>query len=106
MFIVLTSHKAYCEDKLEAINKKLDAKFNLEEFKMCGPDYVLQLDDVDLEFVRDKKRMSSIFFGNFFKRDKKPMLFALIAAATGLINMIIASNILTMLQSFIKACGG
>lgn len=106
MYVVITSHAVLMDEKLENINKKLNAGIEQEEMLPVGPDFVTRLDDIDIDFVRDKKRLSGIFFGNFFKRDNRPWIFALLGFVFTLVNILITSNVLSTLESFIAACGG
>lgn len=106
MYVVITSHCVYVDANLENINKKLGSLITQEEMLPVGPDFVAKLDDIDIDFVRDKKRLSGIFFGNFFKQDKKPMLFALLGFVFTIVNIFITSNVLSTLEAFVRACGG
>ncbi|MDD3253693.1 MAG: hypothetical protein PHV18_14170 [Lachnospiraceae bacterium] len=43
-----------------------------DEFRSIGGDLIVTLTDVDLNFVQDKRKLSTIMFGNFFKKDLLP----------------------------------
>ena len=48
---------------------------NPRSFTVTDPDKVARLDDVDVDFVRDKKKMSAIAFQNFFMKDTRPTFY-------------------------------
>lgn len=70
MYYVVTDSGVHVGKSRNEINKRLDTLFEEEEFKVIGADKIAQVTDIDILFVRDKKRMSRIFFGNFFKEEK------------------------------------
>ena len=70
MYIVITDNKIAYAKKLQALNRQLQAKLEPEEFKTIGSDHIAKLTDTDLTFVQDKQRLSTILFGNFFRKDK------------------------------------
>lgn len=72
MYIVVTSSKIYTAKTLSLLNKKMDAKMDEDEFRSIGGDLIVTLTDVDLNFVQDKRKLSTIMFGNFFKKDLLP----------------------------------
>lgn len=77
MFYVITSRGVVTGRNLTSINSQLDCKFDNEEFRPYGPDMVTKITDDDLDFVRDKKRVSAIMFGNFFRKDKSQKIIGI-----------------------------
>lgn len=69
MFIVITQNKIYKGKSLKDINRSIHGQMDLDEFHPLGGDYIVNLSLDDLDFVQDKKRLSNIMFGNFFKKD-------------------------------------
>ncbi len=78
MYYVITKSGMKSSSSLEKLNNMLDAKLEDEEFKCCGADKIVELDDVDLEFIRDKRRMSAIAFQNFFMKDTRPTMYFIV----------------------------
>lgn len=75
------------------VNKKYAIEVEPAELYPCGPDMVAKLTREDIDFVQDKRRMSNIMFGNFFKVDNSGKLLT------------IANLILTCVLLF-TSCGG
>lgn len=70
MYYIVTDTKIYKGKTVNEINRHLDGKVEHEQFKQIGADMILYANDLDLDFIRDTKRLSAIMFGNFFKKDK------------------------------------
>lgn len=103
MIYVVTDRGVLASDKLSEINKKLDARIDKEELVWLGADAIVSMTDTDIDFVRDKKRMSNILFGNFFKKDNSVKIIALAATILSFINMIMCSQFYSMLQKFLSS---
>lgn len=86
MYIVITDSRVYTGKTLSSLNHSIDGLMNEDEFKQIGSDCVAVLSSFDLDFVQDKKKLSSIMFGNFFKKDLLPR------------NLMIANIILTLIM--------
>lgn len=78
MYYVITKKGVYNSGSLEKINNSLNAKIEESEMKAVGPDFITNLDDIDLDFVQDKRKMSAIAFNNFFRKDSRPTIYAII----------------------------
>ncbi len=78
MYYVITKGGIKSSSSLEKLNNMLDAKLEDEEFKCYGADKIVELDDVDIEFIRDKRRMSAIAFQNFFMKDTRPTMYFIV----------------------------
>lgn len=59
-------------------NPKVRGHIDYDEMRSVGPDYVINLTDDDLDFIRDKKKLSQIMFQNFFKTDNSVKIFVII----------------------------
>lgn len=79
MYYVVTDSGVHVGKNRQEINKRLDTLFEEEEFKVIGADKVIQVTDIDINFLRDKRRMSRIFFGNFFKEEKATKLCSIMS---------------------------
>ena len=68
--------------KVGRTEKEVNRKYNIlvepAELYPCGPDKVAKLTREDIDFVQDKRRMSAIMFGNFFKTDNSGKLLTIV----------------------------
>ena len=81
MYIVITENHVYTGKSLTLLNRSMGAQMDEDEFKQVGADSVAILTAKDLDFVQDKRKLSSIMFVNFFKKDTLPrnlMIFNII----------------------------
>lgn len=78
MYIVITDTKIHTAKNLPMLNRSMNALFEEDEFKQIGGDSVAILTSSDLDFVQDKRKLSSIMFGNFFKKDTLPRTLMII----------------------------
>ena len=72
MYIAITENHVYTGKSLTLLNRSMGAQMDEDEFKQIGADSVAILTASDLDFVQDKRKLSSIMFGNFFKKDMLP----------------------------------
>lgn len=72
MYIAITETKVYTAKSLPLLNRSMNGFMDEDEFKQIGSDSVAILSASDLDFVQDKRKLSSIMFGNFFKKDNLP----------------------------------
>lgn len=91
MIYVVTDSGVITGKNLNEINRILKSEIDLDELKVVGSDRFINMTNNDIDFVRDKRKMSRIFFGNFFRSDTKPIKIMVIA--------ILAISIITMLLS-------
>ena len=77
MFYVITKFGVATGKTLNEVraNQFVKGRIDRDEFKVIGPDYVVNMTDVDLDFVRDKQKISQIMFQNFFKHDNSVKVF-------------------------------
>lgn len=92
MYYVVTPSKIYKGKTLNELNKSIGGKMDDDEFKSIGGDLIVNLTTDDLDFVQDKKKLSSIMFGNFFKKDPLPRNLMII-------NVVLTFIMLTRLMS-------
>ena len=78
MFYVVTKQRICKAPSLSVLNKRLGAKFDMDEFVQIGADYIVNVDNIDLDFVQDKRKVSTIMFGNFFKKDNTVKIISII----------------------------
>lgn len=78
MFYAITEQgvkKAYTRKQL---NKKLKGILETAEFKFLGRDAVTILNEKDLEFVQDKRRISQIPIQQLYKKDMTKVLIFIV----------------------------
>lgn len=72
MYYAITETKVYSAKTLALLNRSMNGLMDEDEFKQIGGDRVALLSPSDLDFVQDKRKLSTIMFGNFFKKDTLP----------------------------------
>jgi hypothetical protein len=72
MYYAITETKVYSAKTLALLNRSMNGLMDEDEFKQIGGDCVALLSPSDLDFVQDKRKLSTIMFGNFFKKDTLP----------------------------------
>lgn len=72
MYYAITETKVYSAKTLALLNRSMNGLMDEDEFKQIGGDSVALLSPSDLDFVQDKRKLSTIMFGNFFKKDTLP----------------------------------
>ena len=72
MYYAITETKVYSAKTLALLNRSMNGLIDEDEFKQIGGDRVALLSPSDLDFVQDKRKLSTIMFGNFFKKDTLP----------------------------------
>ena len=92
MYIAITDTRVYTAKTLPMLNRSMNGMLGEDEFKQVGADSVVVLSAVNLDFVQDKRKLSSIMFGNSFKKDVVPR------------NLMIANIILTFIM-FVRIGG-
>lgn len=78
MFVVVTPRRVVTASSLRKINKKLNSKIELTDFKSAGTDFIVNLTDTDLDFVRDMKAMASIPIRNLYKKDNTVLILCVL----------------------------
>lgn len=72
MYYAITETKVYSAKTLALLSRSMNGLMDEDEFKQIGGDRVALLSPSDLDFVQDKRKLSTIMFGNFFKKDTLP----------------------------------
>ena len=72
MYYAITETKVYSAKTLALLNRSMNGLMDEDEFKQIGGDRVALLSPSDLDFVQDKRKLSTSLFGNFFKKDTLP----------------------------------
>ena len=70
MYIVIAENRVYTAKNLPSLNRSMNGL--MDEFKQIGADNVAVITAADLDFIQDKRKLSTIMFGNFFKKDTLP----------------------------------
>lgn len=78
MYYVITKSRIYRSKTIKEMNHQLDGLLDENEYCQIGGDFIVNLSDNDMDFVQDKKKLSSIMFGNFFKKDNTPKIIAIV----------------------------
>ena len=79
MIYVVTDSGVITGRNLNEINKILKSQIDLDELTVVGSDRFINMTNKDIDFVQDKRKMSRIFFGNFFRSDTKAIKIMTIA---------------------------
>ena len=66
MYYAITETKVYTAKSLSLLNRSMNGLMDEDEFKQIGGDRVVFLTSSDFNFVQDKRKLSTIMFGNFF----------------------------------------
>lgn len=103
MIYVITERGVVAAEKLSQINKELDSKIDKDELTFLGADAVVKLTDKDIDFIQDKKKMSNILFGNFFKKDNTVKVICIFTAIFSFLNLYFSWQFYQMLKSFLSA---
>ena len=72
MYYAITETKVYTAKSLSLLNRSMNGLMDEDEFKQIGGDRLVFLTSSDFDFVQDKRKLSIIMFGNFFKKDTLP----------------------------------
>lgn len=68
MFYVITPNQLILGKTIKEVNKQLNSNLELIDFHSKGKDFVVNLNNDDIEFVQDTKKMSRIMVQNLFKK--------------------------------------
>lgn len=78
MIYIITDQGVKVGKSIREINRKYNIEVEPAELYPCGADMVAKLTRSDIDFVQDKRRMSAIMFGNFFKTDNSGKLLMIV----------------------------
>lgn len=88
MYIAITENRVLIESTLIKLNKKHKVKFNDDDFKVKGNDYILTIDNENLSYVKDLDKIASIPIDKLFKKDTSNKMTLYIILAINIIMMI------------------
>lgn len=103
MIYAITERGVVAGEKLSQVNQKLDSKIDRDELVFLGADAVVKLTDRDIDFVQDKKKMSNILFGNFFKKDNSVKIICIFTAIFSFLNLYFSWQFYQMLNNFLSS---
>jgi hypothetical protein len=87
-FIVITKNEVFVKNTLDEVNSAADLKIEQEEMVRVGNTFLTNVSDKDLEFLRDKKRMSNIPWDRLGRKEKAPMVIQYISLVLIIITLI------------------
>lgn len=93
MYYAVEDNQVVSAKTLSLLNKKLNAVLDENEMIAVGADRIVYLTNADLDFIQDKRKLSTIMFGNFFKKDLLPRNLMI---ANLVFNFIILTRIMGM----------
>lgn len=88
MFYVITDNKVYSSSNLDKLNRKNHLKFDFNDFRAHGNDYVVCLSTKDIEFVQDCSKLSNIAMSKLFKADTLPKILLYVLIVMTFITMV------------------
>lgn len=101
MVFAITDFGVYNAESLDELNKSMNLELKKEDFYFVGPDQVVKLTSRDVDFVQDRKQLSSIMFHNFFRKDSKPVLFFAIQVALLVCNLFCCLGTYNYIKDFL-----
>lgn len=69
MFICITDNFIYKNKSLDKLNKKNNFRFDLQDFKVVGSDYIINCTNKDIEFIQDKNSLYNASLSSLFRKD-------------------------------------
>lgn len=80
-YIVQTDRHLYVCDSIEAVKKETGLMLEESEMKRIDGHYIVLMNDSDIEFVQDKRRLSGIPWNSMLKKDMtlNYLMYAMIA---------------------------
>lgn len=103
MIYVVTDSGVISGKNLNEVNRILKSNIDLDELKVVGSDRFINMTDKDIDFVQDKRKMSRIFFGNFFRSDTKPIKIMVIAIlAMTIISLLLAVSTQQQIKALVE----
>jgi len=74
MYILINKSNIYHNRNLKKINKKLGTDFKKEDFKNYNSNYILNVEDEDLDFKRDVHELNKVFVNKLYKKDNSNLI--------------------------------
>lgn len=104
-FIVINDDTVTIKKNLKQLNKKLKTAFTREEFKKYNSDYVLQINNDDLDFKRDCHELDKVFINKLYRKDAGNLInygFYVIMLIVLIIVLTSVSGVSGMLQQLVE----
>lgn len=93
MYIVINNDTITIKRNLKQLNKKLKTNFKTEEFKKYNANYILNVNNDDLDFKRDTNELNRIFVGKLYKKDMSNLVNYAFFAITIILLLITMSSV-------------
>lgn len=77
-YIAITRNAVEIAPSIVDLCQLLGVSIEESEMRRVGDTYIVQLDDVSMEFCRDKRKMSGLFLDRLHKADKMPFYLAVV----------------------------
>jgi len=74
MYIVINNDNVYIKKNLKQLNKKLQSEFKQEDFKNYNSNYILNIDNNDLDYKRDIHELNKVFINKLYKKDSSNLI--------------------------------
>ncbi|MDW5300690.1 MAG: hypothetical protein SA378_11245 [Sedimentibacter sp.] len=105
MFIVINNDNVTIKKSLKLLNKKLKTDFKHEDFKNLNNNYILNIDNKDLDYKHDVYELNKVFVNKLYKKDNSNIInyaFFVIMLLLLVITMSSVSGISGMLTQVIE----
>lgn len=67
-YVVVTPNQIVIDESLHAINTVLETNLSDSDFRRIGSDFIVNLNEIDLDFVRDAKKLANIYVEKLHKK--------------------------------------
>lgn len=69
-YVVITRNEVIIAGSLKEVQNRLQIDLDASEMTRIGNTYIVNLDEVDVDFCRDKRKMSGLFLERLHKLDR------------------------------------
>lgn len=105
MFVIINNDNVLIRKNLKQINAKLKTAFVKEDFKNYNSNYILNVNNDDLDYKRDIFELNKVFVQKLYKKDNSNMIiyaFFVIMLLLLVITMSSVSGVAGMLTELVK----
>lgn len=105
MYIVINNDNVTIKKSLKQLNKKLKASFKKEDFKNFNNNYVINIDNKDLDYKRDVYELNQVFVKKLYKKDGSNLInyaFYVVMLLILLITMTSVKGVSGMLMQLVQ----
>ena len=105
MFIVINNDNVTIKKSLKQINNKLKASFKKEDFKNLNNNFIINIDNKDLDYKRDVYELNKVFVNKLYKKDGSNLInyaFYVIMLLILLITMTSVKGVSGMLMQLVQ----